>query len=89
MIILISMKVLQIMKLIKKGQNLIFYDQDVEPCYDKLKDEFLCVYLYEPTPPRIRLIEIAYKVNKSSKVNIKRISIPELKKLIISELGDD
>ena len=83
------MKVLQIKELINKGKNVIFYDQDVKPCYDKLKDKFLCVYLYEPTPARIRLIEIAYKVNKSSKVNIKAITIPELKKLIISEVGDD
>lgn len=89
MFILISMKVLQLMELINKGKNLIFYDHDVKPCYDKLKDKFLCVYLDEPTPARIRLIEIGYKVNKSSKVNIKAFSIPELKKLIISEVGDD
>ena len=83
------MELIQIRKLIEKGKNLIFYDKDVKPCYDELKDEYLCVYFDEPAPARIRLIEIVYKLNKDSKFKPKSKSIPEIKKFIIKELGDD
>lgn len=82
------MELIQIKELIENGKNLIFYDKDVKPCYDELKDDYLCVYFDEPAPARIRLIEILYKLKKEAKFK-KNISIPELKKLIIKELGDD
>ncbi len=88
MIILITMKVLQKKELIEKGKNLIFYNKNVKPCYIELKTDYLCVYFDEPSPARIRLIEIADKVKKRSK-STKNLSIPELKKLIINELDNE
>jgi hypothetical protein len=82
------MKLIQIRELIEKGNNLIFYDKDVNPCYDVLKDEYLCVYFDEPTPARIHLIEIVNKIRKGKKFK-KSSSIPEIKKFILKELGKD
>ena len=67
------MELIQIRELIEKGKNLIFYDKDVKPCYDELKDDYLCVYFDEPAPARIRLIEIVHKLKKVQ--NLKRLSV--------------
>lgn len=82
------MKVSQIRELIEKNKNVIFYNKDVKLCYDELKDNYLCVYFDEPSPPRIHLIDIVKRIKKSGKFK-KTLTIPELKKLILKELGDD
>lgn len=81
------MEVIKIKELVEEGRNLIFYDTDVELCYDELKDDYICVYFFEPSPAKVRLLEIAKRLKRSH--NMKTKTVPEIKKYIIDELGDD
>lgn len=48
------MNVIQIMKKISDGKNLIFYKKNVFDCYDELQDDYLCIYFNEPIPVKVR-----------------------------------
>lgn len=82
------MKLIQIIELVKSGNNLIFYNKDVSLCYDKLKDSHLCIYFEEPIPVRIRLIKLLKEINPDYKFNKGNITIAELRVVIIEELND-
>lgn len=56
--------------------------------FDTLKDDNLCIYFNEPTPVRVRLIEMLRLINPDFTFNSAHITIAELKDDIIKELGD-
>ena len=80
------MKLIQIMELVKQGNNLIFYNKDVSICYNELKDGHLSIFFDEPIPVRIRLVKILSMINPDYKFNKAHITIAELKIAIIKEL---
>lgn len=80
------MKLIQIIELVKKGNNLIFYNKDVSICHDKFEDEYLCIFFDEPVPIRIRLIKVLKLINPDYKVNPNHITIAELKEIITKEI---
>lgn len=86
MIILYTMKLIQIKELIKERKNLIFYNKDVYPCYKELKDEYICVFFDEPVPTRAKLITILTNINPDFKFNKHNITIAELKEDITKVL---
>ena len=81
------MKIIQIKDLIKKQKNIIFYNKDVNQCYKKLKDDYLCVYFDEPVPVRVKLIKMLKLVNPDYSFNSSHITVSELKYAIVKELG--
>jgi hypothetical protein len=81
------MKVIRIKDLIKKQKNILFYNKDVNQCYEELKDIYLCVYFDEPVPVRLNLIGILKAINPDYKYNKGRITIAELREVIQKELG--
>ena len=67
--------------MLKKGNNLIFYDKDVSLCYEGLGNkENLCIFFEEPSPILIvRLVKILTMINPYYKFNKAHITIAELK----------
>ena len=80
------MKLIQIKELIKKKKNLIFYNKDVNQCYEELKDDYLCIYFDEPVPVRAQLIKLLKLINPDYSFNSSHITVVELREAIIQEL---
>lgn len=80
------MKVLQIMEKISEGNNIIFYNKSVFDCYNKLKDDYICIYFNEPTPVKVRLIKIINELSDENKLSLNRLTIDELKEILVKEL---
>ena len=80
------MKVIKIEELIKVQGNILFYNKDVYQYYNKLKDDYLCIFFDEPIPIRINLIGILKTINPDYKFSIGRITIVELREVIQKEL---
>jgi hypothetical protein len=80
------MKVLQIMGKISEGKNIIFYNKSVYDCYNKLKDNHICIYFNEPTPVKVRLIKIINELSDDNKLSLNRLTITELKDILVKEL---
>jgi hypothetical protein len=80
------MKVLQIMGKISEGKNIIFYNKSVYDCYTKLKDNYVCIYFNEPTPVKVRLIKIINELSDENKLSLNRLTITELKDILVKEL---
>ncbi len=81
------MKLIKIRELLRVQENLLFYNRDVYQYYNKLKDDYLCIYFDEPIPVRIRLIGILKTINPDYKFNKNHITIAELREVIPKELG--
>ena len=61
------MNLIQIKGCIKGGKNIIYYNKDIYRCYDELKDEYLSIYLTEPVPVKIRLIDAIKTISRTKK----------------------
>jgi hypothetical protein len=82
------MKLIQIIRLVNNGHNLIFYDKSVSICYHRFKDKYFCIYFDEPVPIRIRLINMIKLINSDYKFKESRITISELKEVIVNILNE-
>ena len=80
------MKLIQIMEKISEGNNIIFYNKSVYDCYNKLKDDYICIYFNEPTPVKVRLIKIINELSEENKLSLNRLTIDELKEILVREL---
>lgn len=80
------MNLIQIREHISDGRNVIFYNKDVYNCYNKLKKDYLCVYVNEPLPVKLRLIGIINALSDDKKISLNRLTISELRNILITEL---
>lgn len=80
------MNLIQIKGCIKDGKNIIYYNKDIYRCYSELKDDYLSIYLTEPVPVKIRLIDTIKTNSRTKKRSLNRLTIPELLKMLIAEL---
>ena len=83
------MKVITMLDRIGKGKNLLFYNISVNKCYEKLNGDYLCVYFNEPTPIKMRLIEIINIISKDYEYSLDYLTISKLKDILIQELKSD
>ena len=80
------MNVIQITEKINDGKNLIFYNKSVYDCYEELQDDYICIYFNEPTPVKVRLVKLINEVNDENKPSLNRLTIAELKEILVKEL---
>ena len=85
-IILLSMNILLILEKTNNGENIIFYNKSVFDCYEELQDDYVCIYFNEPTPVKIRLIKMINMLSGVRDASLNRLTIAELKDLLIREL---
>lgn len=74
---------------ISKGKNLLFYNKSVDKCYDNLKSDYLCVYFNEPTPIKMKLIEIIRIISQNNERSLDYLTISKLRDILIEELKSD
>jgi len=72
---------------IDDGKNLIFYKKSVFDCYEKLEDDYLCIYFNEPTPVKGKLVKIIAELSDDNKRALNRKTIAELKEKLVKELA--
>ena len=82
-----DIKILQIMEKISDGTNILFYNKNVYDCYEQLQDDYICIYFNEHVPAKIRLIKIINEVSGTNNHSLSRLTIPELKEILVKELG--
>jgi len=81
------MNLLQTQKKISESKNIIFYNKSVYECYNELKDDYICIYFNEPTPVKVRLVKIINEISGDNKPSLNRLTVAELKDILIKELG--
>jgi hypothetical protein len=84
--IIILMNIIVLTKKINDGKNLIFYNKSVYNCYEELQDDYISIYFNEPTPIKVRLIKIINQLSDDSKLSLNRLTIDELKEILVKEL---
>ena len=80
------MNILLILEKTNNGENIIFYNKSVFDCYEELQDDYVCIYFNEPTPVKIRLIKMINMLSGVRDASLNRLTIAELKDLLIREL---
>lgn len=83
------MNLIQLKHEINGGNNLIFYDKDVYYYYKGIKNDFLCIYFIEPLPVKLRLIECIKRVSDNDEVYLNRLTIAELRDILVKEIKDE
>ena len=51
-----------------------------------MKDDYICIYFNEPTPVKVRLVKLINEVNGDNKPSLNRLTIAELKEILVKEL---
>lgn len=51
-----------------------------------MKDDYLCIYFNEPTPVKVQLIKVIEELSPNNIYSLKRLTIDELKEILIKEL---
>lgn len=74
---------------IKLKNNIILYNENVYNYYNKLSDEFDCIYLKDPVPIKKQLIEIIEKISDYKKSKLNRMTVSDLKNLLVEQLDDE
>jgi len=80
------MNLIHIREHIIDGRNVIFYNKDVYNCYNELEKDYLCIYFNEPLPIKVRLIEIINYLSDDKKLSLNRLTIDELRNILVTEL---
>lgn len=79
----------EILDKIDKNVNIIFYNKNVKEFYTKLKEDYTCVYFNEPTPIKMKLIEIIKKISPDIKRSLDYLTIADLREILIEKLESD
>lgn len=78
------MNLIKIRDCLEQRKSIIFYKKGVYSCYQILKDEYNCIYFFEPLPLKLRLLEVLKKIS-SNKIPAKS-TIPELVEMILKKI---
>lgn len=81
--------IIQLKGEISNGKNIIFYDKSIFDCYNKLKDDYICIYFNEPTPVKVRLMKVVDELAPDTNYSLNRLTIAELKEILFKELTHD
>jgi hypothetical protein len=79
------MNIIKIEEKLDSGVNIIFYDKDIYPLFNKLNEEYRCIYFNEPVPVKMRLIELIEKVSRNKRLSHRRLTISELREIFVRD----
>ncbi|MBU4534990.1 MAG: hypothetical protein KKF16_04005 [Euryarchaeota archaeon] len=83
------MKLLQVEDILKKGKNVLLYQEEVEEYYDFLSDKYRCILLKEPIPLKYNLLKCVKFVSNEERGVLNRLNQPELRDKLLEELDDE
>jgi len=78
---------INIINIISKGKNVLFYDENVYYYFDEIRGYHDCIFFNEPVPIKNQLISIINKFLDRKKQSLNRLTIPELLEKLVSLLG--
>ncbi|MCK9150516.1 hypothetical protein [Methanobacterium alcaliphilum] len=83
------MNLIQITRSIGEGQNLLFYDRDVQKVYLELNSKYNCIFFNEPVPLKVRVIECIETVVRKKEASLKKFTTAELIKILLAKLNSN